>query len=139
MRSTRGHGESARFIIVRRVARGVGETSARVVEAPDAGAALAWMQQDPGGAIAFMVMSAIGCDVRVTPSADADARLAAALARATEAGALRALAWQATGVVREGEAMTIVAASAASRKVANSALALLQDGLRGVATREDLR
>lgn len=115
-----------------------GEGSTRVAEVLRTSDALAWLEAEPGGAIAIMVMSAVGCDVEVTPTAEAGERLEGAVARALAAGALRALAWQATGRVARGSPMTIVGASASGRRDARAALALLHDGIRGVAERRDL-
>lgn len=100
--------------------------------------ALAWVEEAPGAAIAMMVMRARDGAVEVSPTSDAQARLDAAVARALAAGATRALAWQAVGRVAEGRAMTVVAATGPSRKVARAALELLHDGIHGVTTRRDV-
>lgn len=101
--------------------------------------ALGWLHEAPGGALAFVVTSAKGTVLRVTPTPDARALLDAALSRAqVETGALRVLAWQSEGLVAVGAPVAIVGASAASRKDALRAVDLLLEGLKGVATRTDV-
>lgn len=114
------------------------EGSARLVDDLRPSEALAWVEREPGGAIAMMVMSATGSDVDVRPTREAGDLLTAAIERALAAGALRALAWQAVGRVPEGRAMTVVAASARGRKEARAALQMLHDGLQGVTERQDV-
>lgn len=111
--------------------------SARI--APDVRAqdALAWLQEAPGGALAFVVTSAKGAGVRVEPRPDALALLDAALGRAFAAGATRALAWHAEGDVPPGAPVAIVGASAPHRKDALEAVDVLLAGLKGVAERSD--
>lgn len=123
----------------RALARFVAEGSARLVPDLRAAEALAWVMAEPGGAVASMVMSATGSAVEVEATRDAQRLLDAAVARALAAGAIRALAWEAVGRVPEGSAMTVVAASAPTRREAKAALDALHDGLRGVTVRRDVR
>lgn len=112
--------------------------SARVLDAPSAADALAWLQAQPGGALAFVVTSAKGTALHAEPTPEAEALLDAACARALEAGASRALAWHARGPVPLGAAVAVVGACAEHRKEALRAVDVLLAGLKGVATRTDV-
>ena len=102
--------------------------------------ALAWLQEgNAGGAVAFVVTTAKGNGVRVTPTPEARARLDGSLERAQAAtGASRVLAWHAEGEVPTGGAVAVVGACAEHRKDALRAVDLLLAGLQGVAERTDL-
>lgn len=108
--------------------------------APDLRAqdALAWLSEEPGGALAFVVTSAKGNGLRAEPVSEAEGLLSLALGHAQEAGATRALAWHARGVVAAGAPVAVVGACAPHRKEALRAVDLLLAGLKGVAAREDL-
>jgi molybdopterin synthase catalytic subunit len=113
--------------------------SVRVADALDPASALAWLHSAPAGATALVVTTAKGTAVRCVPSAEAEARLRAACERAlSAAGATRALAWHASGVVAVGGAVAVVGAVAEHRKDALAAVDVLLAGLKGVAAREDV-
>lgn len=115
---------------------------ARIVPSPDPAAALAWLQDAPGGALALVVTRARGCAVRIAPHDDAADRLeTAARAALVHAGgeSARVLAWHATqGDVPEGAPIAVLGAAAHGRKEAQRAVDALVAGLKGVAAREDL-
>ena len=101
--------------------------------------ALAWLSEEPGGALAFVVTSAKGSALRADPAPDAEDLLAHAMNHAQAvAGATRVLAWHASGVVPLGGPVAVVGACAEHRKDALRAVDLLLAGLKGVAGRTDL-
>ena len=100
--------------------------------------ALAWLQEGPSGALAFVVTSAKGTPLRADPAPEAPSLLDAACARAFDLGATRALAWHAEGVVPLGGPVAVVGACAEHRKDALRAVDALLAGLKGVAARTDL-
>lgn len=100
--------------------------------------ALAFLEQDPGGAVVLMTMNAKAPGLRVTPTPEARTLLEDAVELARAKGARRAVAWYASGDLAEGMPVSIVGASGESRAVAMAAIDVLVEGLKGVATREDL-
>lgn len=113
--------------------------SGRIVPAPDPAAALAWLQQAPGGALALLVTRARGVALHATPVPDASALLDAAIEGAlAQTGAHAALLWHADGLVQEGAPLAIAGAVATRRAEAQRAVDLLLVGLKGVARREDV-
>lgn len=104
----------------------------------DAHAALDRLMEAGGAAVSLVVTRAKGRGVRVAPAMDARERLAASLEAARGAGASRALAWHAEGLVVGGGCVAVVGAAAPHRREAEAATARLVAGLSGVARRVDV-
>lgn len=117
-------------------------TSARIAPLLDAAEALRWLDRGSGGALAIHVMRAKGGSggraLKCAPTPAALGLLHEALGAALAMGASRALLWQLDGIARPGEAIAIAGAVAEHRAEAGAAVERLLQGLKGVATRDEL-